>query len=60
MNANFVSSFLQLDLIDDGVEDYIKCLDHWGDRQWKGYVRMSSFVEKEAQCACKNKLVFVC
>ena len=28
MNANFVSSFLHLDLNDDGVEDDILCLLH--------------------------------
>ena len=27
MHANFVSSFLQLDLYDDGVEDDIQCLN---------------------------------
>ena len=60
MNANFVSSFLHLDLNDDGVEDDIQCLNPWGDRQWKGYVRMSSFLKKEALCVCKNKLVYEC
>ena len=35
MNANLVSSFLHLDLNDDGVEDDIQCLNPSGDRQWK-------------------------
>ena len=33
MNANYVSSFLHLDLNDDGVEDDIQYLNPWGDRQ---------------------------
>ena len=36
MNVNYVSSFLHLDLNDDGVEDDIQYLNPWGDRQWKG------------------------
>ena len=35
INANFVFSFLHLDLNDDGMEDDIQCLNPWGDRQWK-------------------------
>ena len=35
MNENFLTSFLHLDLNDDGVEDGIKCLNPLGDRQWK-------------------------
>ena len=58
MNANFVSSFLHLDLNDDAW----KMISSVKSLRRSTVERLSKdvFVLKEALSACKNKLVFVC